>query len=80
MTKKNVVEQLEIVANELYKNINIFLSVKKGRIVDFGSDIFIINGTEEIARKDSRREYHIKTLNSHLVTNPISTFFALTIE
>ncbi len=69
MAKKNVFDQLDIAANDLYKNINIFLSGKKGRTVDFSSDTFIIDCTEGITRKDSRSEYHAKALNTHLVTN-----------
>jgi len=45
------------------------LSGKEGRTVDFSSDGFIIDYIEKIARKDSRREYHIQALNTHLVTN-----------
>ncbi len=69
MTKRNIFDQLEIAADELHKKTKVFLSGKKERTVDFSSDGFTRNCTEEIAKKDSRREYYIKALNTHLVTN-----------
>jgi PAS domain S-box-containing protein len=69
MTKRNIFDQLEIAADELHKEITLFLSGKKERTVDFSSDGLIRDCAEEIARKDSRREYYIKALNTHLVTN-----------
>ncbi len=69
MAKRNIFDQLEIAANELHKKTKIFLSGKKERTVDFSSDGFIRDCTEEIPKKDSRREYYIKALNTHLVTN-----------
>ena len=68
VVRKNIFDQLEIAADELHNNVRIFLSGKQGRIVDFSSDGFIRDCTEEIICKDSRREYYIKALNNHLVT------------
>ncbi|MHC4454836.1 MAG: sensor histidine kinase [Planctomycetota bacterium] len=69
VVRKNVFDQLEIAAAELHNNVKIFLSGKEGRTVDFSSDGLIRDCTEEIARKDSRREYYINALNIHLATN-----------
>jgi len=69
VVRKNIFDQLEIAADELHNNVRIFLSGKQGRTVDFSSDGFIRDCTEEIARKDSRREYYINALNNHLVTS-----------
>ncbi len=69
IVKKNVYSQLEIAADELISNTNIFLSGKQGRTADFSSDGFIRDCTEGIVRNDSRREYYTKALNTHLVTN-----------
>jgi hypothetical protein len=69
VVKKNIFDQLEIATSELHNNVRIFLSGKEGRIVDFGSDGFIRDCTEKIVSKDSRREYYINALNTHLATN-----------
>ena len=69
VVRKNIFDQLEIAAAELHNNVRIFLSGKEGRTVDFSSDGFIRDCTEEIVSKDNRREYYIKALNTHLVTN-----------
>ncbi len=69
IVKKNIFNQLEIAVGELSNNVKIFLSGKQGRTVDFSSDGFIRDCTAEIIRKDSRREYYINALNTHLVTN-----------
>ncbi|MFV1977173.1 MAG: PAS domain S-box protein, partial [Candidatus Scalindua sp.] len=69
VVRGNIFDQLEIAADEMRNNVKIFLSGKKGRTVDFSSDGFIIDCIEKIARKDSRREYYIQALNTHLVTN-----------
>ena len=69
VVRGNIFDQLEIAADEMRKNVKIFLSGKQGRTVDFSSDGFIIDCVEKIAKKDSRREYHIQALNTHLVTN-----------
>lgn len=67
--KKNIFDQLEIAAADLHNNVRIFLSGKEGRTVDFSSDGFIRDRTEEIVSKDSRREYNTNVLNNHLVTS-----------
>jgi PAS domain S-box-containing protein len=69
MVRENIFDQLEIAADESHNCVKIFLSGKEGRTVDFSSDGFIRDYTEEIVSKDSRREYYIKALNTHLVTN-----------
>ena len=67
--RKNIFDQLEVAATELHNNVKILLSGKEGRTVDFGSDGFIRDCTEKIVSKDSRGEYYINALNTHLVTN-----------
>ena len=69
VVKKNIFDQLEIATSELHNNVRIFLSGKEGRTVDFSSDGFIRDSTEKIVSKDSRREYYINALNTHLATN-----------
>ena len=69
VVRKNIIDQLEITADDLHNKVRIFLSGKQGRTVDFSSDGFIRDCTEEIARKDNRREYYINALNTHLATN-----------
>ena len=46
--KKNIFDQLEIAADELEKHVNVYLEGKRGRIIDFSSDGFIRDCTEEI--------------------------------
>lgn len=69
VVENNIYDQLEIATGELRNNINIFLSGKQSRTDDFGSDGFIRECTEGIARNGSRREYYIEALNTHLATN-----------
>ncbi|MCP4265260.1 MAG: PAS domain S-box protein, partial [Candidatus Brocadiaceae bacterium] len=69
VVKNNIFDQLEIATTELQNNVRIFLSGKEGRTVDFSSDGFIRSCTEEIVIKDSKREYYIDALNTHLTTN-----------
>ena len=69
VVRGNIFDQLEIAADEMCKNVKIFLSGKQGRTVDFSSDGFILECIEKIAKKDSRREYYIQALNTHLITN-----------
>ncbi len=69
MLRENIFDQLEIAAAELHNDVRIFMSGKEGRTVDFSSDGFIRDSTEEITSKDSMREYYVKALNNHLVTS-----------
>lgn len=69
VVRGNIFDQLEIAADEMCRNVKIFLSGKQGRTVDFSSDGFILECIEKIAKKDSRREYYIQALNTHLITN-----------
>jgi len=69
VVKNNIYDQLEIATGELRNNVNIFLSGKQSRTDDFSSDGFIKECTEGIVRNDSRREYYIEALNTHLATN-----------
>lgn len=67
--KQNVFDQLEIAAGALQKNIHTFIEAKRGRNIDFSSDGFIKDVTEEITMKDRRLEYYTSALNNHLITN-----------
>ena len=67
--KKNIFGQLEIAADDIKKHVNGFLEGKRGRIIDFGSDGFVRDCTEEIILKKERIQYCIDRLNTHLTLN-----------
>jgi len=67
--KKNIFDQLEIAADELEKHVNVFLEGKRGRIIDFSSDGFIRDCTEEITFGEDRVWYFTDRLNTHLTLN-----------
>ncbi|ODS30374.1 MAG: two-component sensor kinase [Candidatus Scalindua rubra] len=67
--KQNVFDQLEFAADVLSGHIHLFLEKKKERIIDFSSDGFIRDCTEEITMKENRREYYTTALKNHLITN-----------
>jgi len=67
--KKNIFDQLEIAADELEKHVNVYLEGKRGRIIDFSSDGFIRDCTEEITLKKERIQYCTDRLNTHLSLN-----------
>ncbi len=67
--KKNIFDQLEIAADELKKHVNIFLEGKRGRIIDFSSDGFVRDCTEEIILRKERIPYCTDRLNTHLTLN-----------
>jgi PAS domain S-box-containing protein len=67
--KKNIFGQLEIAADELEKHVNVFLEGKRGRIIDFSSDGFVRDCTEEIILKKDRIQYCTDRLNAHLTLN-----------
>ena len=67
--RKNIFDQLEIAADELEKHVNVFLEGKRGRIIDFGSDGFIRDCTEEIIFGEDRVWYFTDRLNTHLTLN-----------
>ena len=67
--KQNVFDQLEFAADELSGQIHLFLQKKKERIIDFSSDGFTRDCTEEITMKENRREYYTTALKNHLITN-----------
>ncbi len=67
--KRNIFDQLEIAADELQKNVCIFLDGKRGRIIDFSSDGFIRDCTEEITIRDDRVQHYTDRLNTHLAVN-----------
>ena len=48
---------------------NTLNSYKQNRVLDFSSDGFIRDYTEEIVSKDKRRDHYLKALSTHLVTN-----------
>ena len=48
--KQNIFDQLEIASSELQKRVNIFLQEKRGRTLDFSSDSFIREYTEELGQ------------------------------
>ncbi|ODS33453.1 MAG: two-component sensor kinase [Candidatus Scalindua rubra] len=66
---QNIFNQLKIAANELQERLHAYLEGKRVRNVDFSSDGFIRDCTEEINEKESRREYYTTILNTHLITN-----------
>jgi len=67
--KKNIFDQLEIAADELHKHVCIFLEGKRGRIIDFSSDGFIRDCTEEITRRGDSVQQCTDKLNAHLTVN-----------
>ncbi|KHE94127.1 MAG: HAMP domain-containing protein [Candidatus Scalindua rubra] len=67
--KQNVLDQLEIAAEAVEINLHTFIEAKRGMIIDFSSDGFIGDATEEITMKDRRLEYYTSALNNHLITN-----------
>ncbi|MFQ5688145.1 MAG: PAS domain S-box protein [Candidatus Scalindua sp.] len=67
--KKNIFDQLEIAADELEKHVNVFLEGKRGRIIDFSSDGFVRDCTEEIILRKERIQYCTDRLNTHLTLN-----------
>lgn len=67
--KKNIFGQLEIAADELEKHVNVFLEGKRGRIIDFSSDGFVRDCTEDIILKKDRIQYCTDRLNAHLTLN-----------
>lgn len=67
--KKNIFGQLEIAADELEKHVNVFLEGKRGRIIDFSSDGFVRDCTEEIILRKDRIQYCTDRLNTHLILN-----------
>src|SRR3989338_1828995 len=67
--KKNIFGQLEIAADDIKKHVNGFLEGKRGRIIDFGSDGFVRDCTEEIILKKERIQYCTDRLNTHLTLN-----------
>ena len=69
MVKQNIFGQLEIAADQLQKHVQVFLESKKRQIVDFCFDDFIRDCTEEITKKEKRREFYTTALSTHLITN-----------
>ncbi len=67
--KENIFDQLEIAADESLKHVRVFLDGKRGRIIDFSSDGFIRDCTEEIIRRDDRAQQCTDKLNTHLTIN-----------
>lgn len=67
--KQSIIKELVLTADESKEHIQLFLEAKKGRTIDFSSDGFIRDCTEEITGKESRKEYYANTLNNHLITN-----------
>jgi PAS domain S-box-containing protein len=67
--KKNIFDQLEIAADELKKRVYVFLDGKRGRIIDFSSDGFIRDCTEEITNRGDRIQHYTDRLNTHLAIN-----------
>jgi signal transduction histidine kinase len=71
IVKQNIFGQLEIAADQLQKHVQVFLESKKRQIIDFCFDDFIRDCTEEITKKEKRREFYTTALNTHLITNKI---------
>lgn len=71
IVKQNIFGQLEIAADQLQKHVQVFLESKKRQTIDFCFDDFIRDCTEEITKKERRREFYTTALNTHLITNKI---------
>ncbi|MCR4289481.1 MAG: PAS domain-containing protein, partial [Candidatus Scalindua sp.] len=56
-------------AEAVERNVHTFLEAKRGMTIDFSTDGFIGDVTEEITMKDQRLEYYTSALNNHLITN-----------
>ena len=67
--KKNIFDQLEIAVDKSQKHVNVFLEGKRGRIIDFSSDGFVRDCTEEIILKKDRIQYCTDRLNTHFTLN-----------
>ena len=67
--ERNIFNQLEIANDMLHNNVKIVLTRKKGRTIDFGSDDFIRDSTEQIIKKDDRILAHTERLNNYLTTS-----------
>ncbi len=67
--KKNIFDQLEIAADESLKHVKVFLDGKRGRIIDFSSDGFVRDCTEEITLRGERVLQCTERLNTHLLVN-----------
>ncbi len=72
MIKQNIFDQLEIAADQSQKHVQVFLEGKRRQTIDFSFDDFIRDCTEEITKKEKRREYYTTALNTHLITNKMS--------
>ena len=69
--ERNIFDQLEIVADTLHHDVRIFLTGKRERIIDFGSDGFIRDCTEDIRKRDERIPALTEQLNTHLTINKL---------
>lgn len=67
--KQNVLDELEIVADEMKKHVQNYLDVKRERVFDFSSDGFIKECTEEITQKENRRKYYTTALSTYFIAN-----------
>ncbi len=69
--EQNIYDQLEIAADTMYINIDLFLKGKRGRAIDFCSDAFIRDCTEDITKKEDSVQVLTEQLNNHLTTNKL---------
>lgn len=67
--EQSILNKLEMAADELHEHVQLFLKMKKRRVIDYCSDGLIRDYTEKITRKEKMRELHTTSLNRHLVTN-----------
>jgi diguanylate cyclase (GGDEF)-like protein/PAS domain S-box-containing protein len=67
--EQNIFDQLETTVVALDENVHTFLEAKRGRAIDFSSDGFIRDTTEEITMPGRRLKYYTSTLDDHLITN-----------
>ncbi len=67
--KQNIFGQLEIAADQLKKHVQVFLEGKNRQTTDFCFDDIIRDCTEEITKKEKRREHYTTALNNHLISN-----------
>ncbi len=67
--ENNIFIELETEVVALQEHLRTFLESKSARVLDFSSDGFIRDTTEEITGGESRVEYYTSVLNNHLITN-----------
>ncbi len=69
-TKEEVLRQLSTMSHNLNDQLNLLLSRRRFRVVDFSSDGFIRDSVEQISLMTTEQSTNIcEKLNSHLIRN-----------